>query len=486
MGDMQQDIGTEGKGAQIGTAENVFIGANPSASNGTPKHLTVLPAKNPKFVGREAELKQINEDLAKDSMVYIVNGIGGIGKSELAFKYLHDHEASYQHIALFEFSGANDSLEDVLITALNQSLYLDEHASLDSILYRLQQLPTKSLLVFDNLQRQEDIEKLEPLNNNCDVLITTRLSQLSQQCLNLDILSKPDARALFQQYYPTNDSIDDILEYIDYHSLFIELIAKTLQEGCLTLEALRDKFRKGEFSKIDRDYTKSFNDFLIQRFQIEADEALKQLLQKLALLPSIEISTETLEEIFSDDVRIKLKLNELAKRGWLIQRETSYKLHQIIKEFILANHPTDLEVASPVFESISQLLDPNDAYLNPVEKTHYIEIIESILKVYPLEQKAAIASLLDSLSNLYYSLGRYDKALSFQKKALEIREEVLGDKHPDIASSYNNMASVYDSQGNYPKALELNQKALKIRETVLGDKHPDTAASYNNICKDND
>ena len=521
---MKQDVNNQASAVQadsIGTINN--YGTTPAPVNGILKNLTLLPAKNPNFVGRETELKQIADDLANDSMVYIVNGIGGIGKSELAYKYLLENEEKYQHIALFEFSDTADTLEDILISALKQSLFLDDNITLDRILYRLQQLQEKCLLVFDNLKNTDDIEKLSCLNNNCDVLITTRLNIPAHKCLNLEILPPDDARSLFHKHYPTDENIDDILEYIDYHSLFIELIAKTLQEGCLSLEELRQKFQSGEFAKIDRSFEQSFNDFLTQRFQIEDDEELKKQLQLLALLPSIEIKLTTLEEIFNNHNRLKPKLSELAKRGWLIKKEGNYKLHQIIKEFILANHSVSFDTASPFMQSISKQLDPDDAYLNPNKKTYFIEIIESILEQFSTEKSAIIATLLDSLCNLYFALGQYNKAQKLQQISLTTKKEILGKKHPDTAQSYNYLANIYDAQGkytetlklhekalainlealgkkhrntsstysgiagvyerqgNYPKALELFQKALAIREDVLGKKHPSTAASYSNI-----
>ncbi|MGV6809021.1 MAG: hypothetical protein ACWA5U_04020 [bacterium] len=84
---MSQNIGKNGKGVQATRIDNLTINessTNTIKHNGTtPKHLTKLPAKNEHFVGRKQELAQLENDLARDGTVYIVNGIGGIGKSEL-------------------------------------------------------------------------------------------------------------------------------------------------------------------------------------------------------------------------------------------------------------------------------------------------------------------------------------------------------------------------------------------------------------------
>lgn len=481
----KQDIGSGATGAQVGQAHIVNIGSNHASqiATGIPKNLTLLPPKNPNFIGRKDELKEINNSFNQDSMVYIVNGIGGIGKSELAYRYLHESEDKYDHIALFKFSKETKSLEDVLVSSLKLSLILDDSARLDQILYRLQNLSGKSLFLFDNLTSEADIKSLELLNASSDVLITTRLAITSQGYLNLDILPVEDARLLFQTYYPTDENIDDILRYVDYHSLFIELVAKTLSEACIDIEELRSRFEKGEFVKIDRDFENSFNDFLIERFKIETNEQLKELLQLLALLPSIEIETFTLDEVFANDSRLKPKLSELAKRGWLIQKGKTYKLHQIIKEFILANHSIGFPEASSIVENINRLLDPSDFYQEAIEKVHYIEVINSILNCYLEEKNPLIASLLNVLCNLQHSLARYNEAFDLQSKSLEMRIHTFGDTHQSTASSYSNLAAVCDSQGKYFEALGFAKKSLSISEESLGEEHLETARSHHEIGK---
>ena len=50
-----------------------------------------------------------------------------------------------------------------------------------------------------------------------------------------------------------------------------------------------------------------------------------------------------------------------------------------------------------------------------------------------------------------------------------------------MAASYNNIGNVYDSQGKYEEALEYYQKDLDITVRLVGQDHPDVAGSYKNI-----
>ncbi len=81
----------------------------------------------------------------------------------------------------------------------------------------------------------------------------------------------------------------------------------------------------------------------------------------------------------------------------------------------------------------------------------------------------------------YYYKSKLDSSLLYFKKALQIRKELLGEKHIDVAKIYNNIGNVYSNLNEYNLALESHFKALKIRKKLLGKKHTDVTDSYNNI-----
>lgn len=97
------------------------------------------------------------------------------------------------------------------------------------------------------------------------------------------------------------------------------------------------------------------------------------------------------------------------------------------------------------------------------------------------EKHPNTAGSYGNIGVVYHNLEDYDKALEFYNKALEIDKDVLGENHHDTAISYNNIGVVYDELGDYDKALEYHNKALEIKKEVLGEKHASTAMSYNNI-----
>lgn len=490
------------------------------------KQLTTLPNINKDFIGRKKELEEIEKRLAQNSLICIVNGIGGIGKSELSYKYLHENKYKYKNIAFIEFTKDDTSLEEVFIRKFKEDLHLENDVTLDSIIKRLQKLPQRNLLLLDNLENVEDFEKIKALNTNFDLLITTRKDIDSKNQLNLDTLNPKDAKELFLNIFNQDENIEDILVYLDNHPLFITLTAKSLDKKYITLDELRENIKNNTISKIDSKDDKTFKEHLQntfdRQFTSESKDELKELLQILAIFPSIEISFDILQKSIELE-KLRVNLQKLVERGWLTNKENSYKLHQIIRTFILSEYKIEYEKVTFIFENIAKYINPDDSTLIANRLNGYIPIIESFLEVFKEKDDDFICGILDSITCLFYSLAQYKKAfehqnkalefriknhgekseftaksynllsliyqsmsdlkkaLRYQEKSLKLREEILGDKHPDLATSYNNVSMIYQSMGNLKKALEYQEKSLKLREEILGDKHSDLAISYNNI-----
>jgi CHAT domain-containing protein len=79
--------------------------------------------------------------------------------------------------------------------------------------------------------------------------------------------------------------------------------------------------------------------------------------------------------------------------------------------------------------------------------------------------------------------GRYQEAMPLAEQALEMREAILSERHPDVAISLNNLALLHEELGNYAAAEPLYERSLQIRETLFGADHPDVALSLNNLAE---
>ncbi|MGH9854401.1 MAG: serine/threonine protein kinase, partial [Blastocatellia bacterium] len=89
------------------------------------------------------------------------------------------------------------------------------------------------------------------------------------------------------------------------------------------------------------------------------------------------------------------------------------------------------------------------------------------------DQPAVQAKLLDTIGQLYQSIGLYDREQPLLEEALKLRRRALGDEHPDVATSLNHLAEVVRLKGDYAKSESLLREALALRRKLLGEESPE-------------
>jgi tetratricopeptide (TPR) repeat protein len=447
-----------------------------------PKVLTsqVGLANNIDFVGRKDALREVDELLNQNSMLLLLNGIGGIGKSTLASYYLNQKKDDFDY---YGFVQVDDNIKIAFASAFSTSLDLksekiDEQFA--EIMNKLQNLEGKKLLIIDDIKEMDnqadEINTLMTLKNNgFQILFTSRETIEHIPQYFLDIMNIEDARELFLKYYPTDeiDKVDKIIEYLDYHTLFIELTAKTLKEKShsLNLDIILDKFENGEFNTIKRSRKANFNRYLNQLFDrdsILTDDEILLFLKKLSILPSIEISFEDLYEFLGcyNKENFEETLIELVNNGWLIQTQNGYKFHQILKEFILENYIIEFEEIKKTINNFRSLISNSGDHKNAIYNEKYIIYLDSILNVvikYSFFRFETVFLLLQ-YANILFSLGRYDVSYQIRKQALEISEKI--NDYICLASCYDAIANYYFVMQQYKQALPYYKSAFEIYQII--------------------
>lgn len=84
---------------------------------------------------------------------------------------------------------------------------------------------------------------------------------------------------------------------------------------------------------------------------------------------------------------------------------------------------------------------------------------------------------VQNLASLYFGKNNYGEALSLYKRALAIFEKALGAENAKAANTIHNMGWLYAAQGDSGRAEESFQRALAIRTKVLGPNHISVAQS---------
>jgi len=503
------------------------------------KYLTPKPPKTIDLIGREEELKDIAHTLECTDRVLLVNGLGGVGKTELCKRYFWDHIDNYIHLAWVDVVG---NIRESFVSAFNiKGIGFSEDDSMDErfekIMDFLNGLDKHSLLVVDNIENHEDkdLDTIRALPFK--VIANSRLNFEGFETHTLDFLSLEKCRDLFYTHYRgkrDDTHVDKIVDRCGQHTLSVELLARTAQNAALSIKSLYEKLETRGFNLNDvigdkvhtfwhnEKERKRFFNHLLKIFDL-SNVTKKELhiLTNLSVLPPIYISISDFCEWM--ELKTKEDINSLVFKGWLKQEKEGFNIfmHQVIQEVIRYKTSPDVKKCKNLIQSLSDKLycEPGE---NPITKKECVIFAEIILQnidekieeisdlsynlaeinrhmgspgkalEYQLralkirknvleENDLGLPQSYSSLAIIYQDLGKLEKALEFQLKALKICEEVLDENHPDLAASYNNLALIYRDSGQPEKALEFQLKALKICEEVLDKNHPDLAGSYNNL-----
>ena len=491
-------------------------------------------ARNPLFVGREADLRTLAGSLkgagsaAAIGQAAVATGIGGIGKTNLATEFVHRYGPFFAG-GVFWLSFADPAGIAGEVAACGAALDLPGFAELklDAQVQRVQvawQQPLPRLLVFDNCddrspgQAEALIQQWKPKTGGCRVLITSRRGSWSRSlgiaALPLGVLSRPESIALLRKHRPDlaegDPALTAIAEELGDLPLALHLAGSFLEtyhdspafgDPADFLAELRDQRLLDHDALKGVDVTPSTTNhdlhvartFALSYDRLEVSDpidalALRLLARAACLAPGEPIPRALLlaiREIAEDDRSTQRQAEQgllrLVALGLLdAEADRALRLHRLIHTFV------GTSVADP--EALGAVEDALIRAASQLNNTGYPGAMQPIAAHLRYVTERArerdderAANLCGNLAYNLDKLGDYGAARPLYERALAIREQTLGPTHPDTATSLNNLAALLEAVGDYGAARPLLERALAIREQTLGPTHPQTAGSLNNL-----
>lgn len=92
---------------------------------------------------------------------------------------------------------------------------------------------------------------------------------------------------------------------------------------------------------------------------------------------------------------------------------------------------------------------------------------------------SSVAACLNNLASLYGTEQQFEKAERYYLKAISIWEQ--NEEYNNLAKGLNNLAVLYQDQEQYEKALPLLERALDLKKEIYGRMHPQVATSLYNL-----
>ncbi|MEH2027735.1 tetratricopeptide repeat protein, partial [Nostoc sp.] len=472
-----------------------------------------IPLRVPfeKFVGREAELEKLHQQLQTSRQVEIVAvaGMGGVGKTELATQYAKQHLQNYQGgVCWLSAQGIDVGIQILRFAELKFKLIApDDWELADRLKYCWQNWQQgEVLLVFDDVTdyKKQVQPYLPPESPRFKVLLTTR-EEFDRTLAQLPLgVLKPLAAMKLLKSLVDRERLKsepwvarEICKSLGYLPLALELVGRYLDTmPDLSLETLLKRLQK---KRLEHEAIAKANPLMRYEYGVaeafalsweQLDENAQSLACWLSLyaLADIPFSVEWIKDDDEQELWDKAiaELGKLHLVQW--QSKGIYRLHPLIRQFFQMKLDESSEAdevktafAAQMVEVAKQIpQQPNrEDILNLTPFISHIAEIATHLSQYLSDED--LTWPFTGLGWFYKGQGLYQQAEPWYKLCVEAAENRLGLEHPYVATSLNNLALLYESTGRYSEAEPLHLQALELRKRLLGDNHPDVANSLNNL-----
>ena len=333
--------------------------------------ITSLPEPNQFFVGRDIELRNLQEYLENNKKVFVY-GVGGIGKSEIAKQYIKQSSKKHKDILYWVYSGDLDAMicdeTNVKIANIERN---QEQSNSSYCRYKLSKLKEllddESLIVIDNFDIAEADNNQKAtwdllMSLPGKILITTKVKQLENVLTIEEISSKESLRRLFIHNYNGDENtfgssenvVDEIIDLLCNHTLLIELIAK--QARNTSPSCILESLKQTGFESFSKDYiglrkdgqslNATIQEHIRNVFKMSSmTDAQLCILAKFAMMPSSGISGSEFKTFFSYESFNDI--NWLIENGWIYRNNQTIgvlTIHPIIRRIALEAAKNNVEV----------------------------------------------------------------------------------------------------------------------------------------------
>jgi serine/threonine protein kinase/Flp pilus assembly protein TadD len=136
---------------------------------------------------------------------------------------------------------------------------------------------------------------------------------------------------------------------------------------------------------------------------------------------------------------------------------------------------------SDFLTGLFKVSSPSEARGNSITAREILDQGRTQIETSLASQPEVQARLIQTMGEVYASLGLYEQSRPLFEKAVETRRRVLGPEHPDTLTSMDFLARNLERQGHGAEAEALARETLEARSRVLGPEHPDTIGSMHDL-----
>ena len=375
------------------------------------------------FVGRSNVIKEIEQLFEAGHQTVFLHGIGGIGKTQVAKRYIEEHRNEYDTVVYATYEGDIKALinsekpftlEPQAIRKIkeNKELENDDEFFIRK-LNKIKHLSNKTtLIVIDNLDEPYKEEFKELFDGPYRLLVTTRADYKMTEYPQVEIYPLENEEELkdlfFNNYdcdYISRDDphLMDLFNLVNKHTYTIELLAKHMASSLQSVDEMIDALKK--------EGIKSMNEEVINK-EMKTSIAYQNLLKMYnisnlseadinALRFMLFVPIEGIPQINIKNwggVDILKAVRELEKRSWIIRTSTGYfTLHPIVYEIVKNNVEINYSNCKIFLDNFDKDITHEASWnFNKIKKELYASVAYKILEYFP--------NITPEIEELYYDI----------------------------------------------------------------------------------
>lgn len=499
------------------------------------------------FTGRKTELEKLHESIQENqgvatviSQLVSICGLGGIGKTELARKYIEKHSKDYDNNIIWINAATYEAMVQSFLELADNLLGIPtEDRNIKFIVRDIYAFfaKRKSLFVFDNAEKYRSegqdagISQFLPSHflssddNKPSVLITSRNQKWGDiKALPLGTFTETESidfirKALDIRGGSQENEIKSLAETLQHFPLALQQAVAYIKERDIALKNVGLRFEISDYLKrykeeaeklLDFEFPEDSNDsytettFITWRITInkikdnaEYGQQAKEILDIIAYIASDNIPVEMFlglehnREKLGGAIQL-LKQYSMVNSG---EEQSSVNIHRLVQQVTrieLEKQGKD-KVVRKTFELLKESFPHNSDKLKDCAKKRqllphleaFLSHIDNWLAKNPPEKQAIekdyLVNLLIWMNDGYYYLGNPRRQKKSLKQALSIFKKYYGSDHFTSAMALANLSIAYGDLGNHKKQRELLKQALPILEKHYGSDHFQVAITLTNL-----
>lgn len=493
-----------------------------------------------RFFGRSQELSELHQQLQQNGKVAIIAaiaGMGGVGKTELAIQYAIQHLADYPGgVCWIPAKYPDVGIELVSFARSHFSLNPPDDWDFKTKVNFCWQnwQPGEVLLLIDDVTNYEEIQPYLPpaIQPRFKVLMTTRIQRLGKSItpVPLKVLDEASALELLislvgeERMQKELNEAKKLCQWLEFLPLGLELVGRYLdRKPDLSLAEMRQRLEEKRLNekslnKREQDMTAKLGVKAAFELSWETlnDEA-KELGCLLSLFAPAAIpwylvewaapnrEPEDLEEI-RDDILSNLHLIQrtdekayhlnptfpiLVLDSHILeqhQREVTYRVHQLVREFMLEklkglDQVDELKrnFASAIATVAQQIPSSPTNNLIPEITPIISHLIQATKDIKYFFKDEDLVWPFIGICRFYQSKGLYDSLIYWSEQCLSATKERFISDHPQVAVSMNNLAKLYSDRGRYCEAKKLLEEAIEMNIRLIGLESTLRVANLSNL-----